>query len=227
LNYGETVRTWSDQPGGVRVETDRDVYTAAKLVVTTGPWAPRWLAELGVALEVRRKPVFWFNEPDSEYTAAKGYPCFLFELSHGVFYGLPATSAWGLKAAEHSGGEVIVDPSRADRDMRPADRERVDQFLLAHLPLAAPQSIEHSVCLYTMTPDEHFLVDVFPEHPQVSFAAGLSGHGFKFAPVLGEILGDLATRGRTDLPAHFLRLREPLRRANAEGTFPRGGGRLD
>ncbi len=69
--------------------------------------------------------------------------------------------------------------------------------------------LRHSVCLYTLSPDENFIVDQHPEYPQVAFAAGLSGHGFKFVPVLGRILADLALNGRSDLPIEFLSCRRP------------------
>ena len=96
--------------------------------------------------------------------------------------------------------------------MRPEDLARVEAFRARHLPTAGGEVRRHDVCMYTMTPDEHFIIDKHPRHANVVFAAGLSGHGFKFAPVLGEILADLALKGSTALPAGFLGLgREGLR----------------
>ena len=114
-----------------------------------------------------------------------------------------------MKVAEHTGGAVVDDPLSVDRGVDPADQRRVIDFCRAHLPQLADRPTEHSVCLYTITPDRHFVVDRHPGHPRVAFAAGLSGHGFKFVPVLGRILADLALDGRTDLPIEFLSARRP------------------
>jgi glycine/D-amino acid oxidase-like deaminating enzyme len=103
-----------------------------------------------------------------------------------------------------------VDPLDVDRGLRDPDRAPVEAFLRRYVPGVAPDGcLRHAVCLYTMSPDEHFVVDRHPEHPQVSFAAGLSGHGFKFTSVLGEVLADLALDGRTALPIGFLACARP------------------
>jgi glycine/D-amino acid oxidase-like deaminating enzyme len=91
-----------------------------------------------------------------------------------------------------------------DRSLDPADFARVEQFLAAHLPTVSQQAVNHAVCMYTMTPDAHFLVGRHPQHANVALAAGLSGHGFKFAPVLGEILAQLVVDGATPHPVEFL-----------------------
>jgi sarcosine oxidase len=125
------------------------------------------------------------------------------------FYGFPQIDRRGVKVAEHSGGTVVADPSHVDRRPDAADERRVIDFCRAHLPQLSDRRLETSVCLYTMTPDGHFVVDRHPEHPQVALAAGLSGHGFKFVPVLGRILADLALDGQTSLPIDFLACRRP------------------
>jgi len=140
--------------------------------------------------------------------AATGGELFSPELGN-CFYGFPQIDARGVKVAEHSGGTVVDDPSQVDRRPDPADERRVTDFCSAHLPQLSDRRLETSVCLYTMTPDGHFVVDRHPEHPQVALAAGLSGHGFKFVPVLGRILADLALDGRTSLPIDFLSCRRP------------------
>ena len=96
-----------------------------------------------------------------------------------------------------------------NRDLDAADQRRVETFLEAHLPGVRRQCAHHSVCMYTLTPDEHFIVDRHPADPRIVFAAGLSGHGFKFTCVLGQALADLALDGRTDLPIGFLSLNRP------------------
>jgi glycine/D-amino acid oxidase-like deaminating enzyme len=101
----------------------------------------------------------------------------------------------------------VDDPLHVDRSLRDSDYKPVEAFLRTHLPTVLPACRDHAICLYTMSPDEHFIVDRHPQHPQVVIAAGLSGHGFKFAPVLGAALAELAINGSTQLPIDFLSLR--------------------
>lgn len=133
-----------------------------------------------------------------------GTPTFLYELPHGVFYGFPAINADGLKCGEHSGGELVTAPLNDSRELDERDHSRVSEFVRNFLPGVEPTVNSHSVCFYTMSPDEHFVVDRHPEHPQVCFAAGLSGHGFKFTSVLGEVLADWTLTGQTTQPVGFL-----------------------
>lgn len=201
---GELVLGWRPDGDGVEVTTAFGHYRAHRLILTTGPWAPRFCETLGIRLTVRRKALFWYAADLARF--GHSTPVYLFERPEGVFYGFPAIPGQGLKVAEHSGGDRVEDPLSVDRSLHDRDREAVEGFLSQVLPEASHDLLRHEVCLYSMSPDEHFLVDQHPEHPQVVFACGLSGHGFKFASVLGEILADLARSGRTDLPADFLRL---------------------
>lgn len=206
LRVGVEAFHWSADARGVFVETSAGRFAADRLVVTAGAWAGTLLSGLGVRLEVRRKPLLWFAMRDACAHADAGFPCYLFELPTGVFYGFPAIDDRGLKAAEHTAGDVVADPLHVDRRLRDADRAPVEAFLQAHLPAGQTPCREHAVCLYTMSPDEHFIVDRHPQHDRVAFAAGLSGHGFKFAPALGAALADLAMNGATRLPIQFLSL---------------------
>jgi sarcosine oxidase len=201
-----TVTSWRSEGSGVVATTDRGEFRAGRLVISRGAWAGELLSSLGVPLEVRRKHVYWFSATSPAYAATSGCPTFLYELPDGVFYGFPSLPSNGLKAAEHSGGQTVSDPSADPRLFDQRDCERVQSFLAKHLPFVSGEVSRHSVCFYTMTPDEHFLVDRHPQHPNVVFAAGLSGHGFKFTGVLGHALADLATEGQTQLPVGFLRL---------------------
>jgi sarcosine oxidase len=196
----------------ILVRTAAGDFRANRLVITAGAWAGPLLHSLGVPLEVRRKPLLWYEPRDASANAAaltraaNGFPCFLFELPHGIFYGFPAVDDRGLKAAEHSGGDTVLDPLTVDRQLHAGDGERVDQFLQSYIPSVRTPCREHAVCLYTMSPDEHFIVDRHPDDPRIVFAAGLSGHGFKFTPVLGQALAELATEGVTRQPTAFLSL---------------------
>ena len=213
LRTGEEVRAWEPDDDGVRVATDRESYLADRLVIAAGPWAGQLLAELGIPLVVRRKPQFWFRPRDKAYRVERGCPGFLFETPAGFYYGFPQLDDGGVKAAEHSGGAVVADPLTVNRDLDPADVSLVRAFLSAHLPGVSHELLHHAVCMYTLTPDQHFVVDVHPQHRQVAFVAGLSGHGFKFTPVLGEALADLALNGRTSLPIGFLSATRPALQA--------------
>jgi sarcosine oxidase len=208
LVVGETIQSWSAQGGRVTVRTDRETYEADRLIVTAGAWAGRLLGDLGVPLQVRRKHLHWYPAPRHPYHADAGCPTFLFETApEETFYGFPDIDGRGLKVAEHSGGAIIADPLTDDRGVEPEDRRRVEAFLSAYLPGVGRPARDHCVCHYTMSPDGHFLVDRHPRHPEVAFAAGLSGHGFKFTSVLGEVLVELAIDSHTRLPIDFLSLR--------------------
>ncbi len=206
LRVGVSVFDWSADADGVRVETSAGQFTAERLVVTAGAWAGRLLGGLDLPLVVRRKVLMWHTTNDKRMRAEAGFPCFLFELPQGVFYGFPVIDGRGLKVAEHSGGAEVADPLTIDRRLDDADRRPVEAFVQAHLPAVQTPCREHDVCLYTMSPDEHFIVDRHPRHERVVFAAGLSGHGFKFAPALGAALADLTVNGSTRLPIGFLSL---------------------
>jgi sarcosine oxidase len=204
LQIGESVRGWKVEGSGVAVETDRGTYRANSLIVSAGAWAGTLLADLGIRFQVVRKSLYWYAAPERLYSPAHGFPGFLYETDRGSFYGFPRIDDEGLKSAEHSGGIPVSDPLRVDRNPDPGETIRVEQFLAEYLPEVTPEPLRFGTCLYTLSPDGHFVVDRHPEHPQVVFAAGLSGHGFKFTTVLGEVLADLAAHGSTRLPIGFL-----------------------
>jgi monomeric sarcosine oxidase len=210
------VHAWTATECEVRVQTDRGDFIAERLVITAGPWAAQMLADLNIPLTVRRKSLFWFKTDKPEYDVSSGLPVFLFEIPdrssptetgkspHGVFYGFPKLDDRGVKAAEHSGGRPVNDPLAVDRSIDRDEQQRIVDVLTKWLPGVTHRVTDHDVCMYTMSPDEHFIVDQHPAHANVVFAAGLSGHGFKFTPVLGSALADLALDGQTRLPVDFL-----------------------
>lgn len=210
LRTGEAIRQWRVAGDGVEVETDKGTYRADRLIVTVGAWAGMLLADLGIPLEVRRKPLYWFRTRTDAYRPEQGCPGFLFDLPQGCFYGVPQIDDVGVKVAEHTGGPVVADPLAVDRTLDAADLQRVADFVSAHLADATTECVQHTTCMYTMTPDAHFVVDRHPRYPQVAFAAGLSGHGFKFTCVLGEALSQLALDDTTPLPIEFLSARRFL-----------------
>lgn len=205
LRSGESVMEWTSDGKKVVVRTDKNTYEAGKLIVTAGAWAGKLLADLGIRLTVRRKHLHWYASGTNEYRADRGGPGFFFETPEGYFYGFPQIDDRGVKVAEHSGGTEVDDPLHDDRSIEPRDRERVEAFLAQALPGVTRRATDHVVCYYTMSPDENFIVDRHPKYENVCFAAGLSGHGFKFTSVLGEILAELTLKGASPLPIEFLK----------------------
>jgi sarcosine oxidase len=190
--------------GGVEVETEAGRYQADRLVIAAGAWAGALLADMRLPLEVVRKPLYWYSTTSDAYLPARGCPTFLFDAPEGIFYGFPQLGPEGIKLAEHTGGKPVPDPLTLDRQIDRSDQQRVENFLAEYLRGATTVCNRHAACMYTLTPDRHFVVDRHPRHKQVVFAAGLSGHGFKFAPVLGEALAQLSVDGRSTLPIGFL-----------------------
>jgi sarcosine oxidase len=176
----------------VTVRTPKGNYSADRLLITAGPWAPRVLAELGLPLRVTRQVLCWFAPEGSlDDFRPERFPIYLFDESHGtpLIYGFPVTGAdteW-VKVALH-GSDDVCSPETVNREMRPEDEAVIRERLGTTVPRLAGRLLRAEICLYTMTPDEHFVIGQHPEHPAVTLAAGHSGHGFKFAPVLGEVL---------------------------------------
>jgi len=190
-------------PDHVEVETSAGILAARRLIVTPGAWAPGLLAGLKVPLRVTRQALFWF-EAEELQARAGGAPVYFYELGDGRFYyGFPAEGG-AAKAARHYGGSEVADPLALDRELRPAEEADLRAFLSGHLRGVGGARLRHAVCMYTNTPDENFLVGRHPDAGEVVFAAGLSGHGFKFASALGEALAALATDEETPASVAFL-----------------------
>jgi sarcosine oxidase len=195
LHYSEPLLDWTTRAGEVEVHTAASSYTAGKLVLTVGAWASKLL---DLPLHVQRIPVVWF-EPRRPIEL----PIYIWDTGTSVFYGVPHLDWPGAKVGRHHQGQV-VDPDTVDRMATDADEEPIREFVASRMPDLAGPACKRLICLYTNTPDEHFLIDQLNE--RVVFAAGFSGHGFKFASVVGEILADLALTGRATPDADFLRL---------------------
>jgi sarcosine oxidase len=206
FEHGVTVRSWRSDGAGIAVETDQGTQRADRLVLAPGPWAADLLQLPFVRLEVLRKSLFWYEPPAASQAAfaAGALPCFAFDAPSGFFYGFPQIDGRGVKVAEHTGGVAVTDPLAVDRRIDAGEQRRVESILATHLPAMGRHCTAHATCLYTMSPDHHFLVGLHPASERVAIAAGFSGHGFKFASVVGEALADLAAAGETALPIGFL-----------------------
>jgi sarcosine oxidase len=206
LRDNEAVLGWERSGNGVRVRTTAGDYSASKLVITAGAWAGGLLGACGASLRVMRQVVLWLGTADSALFRRDRFPIFIADTPGGVFYGLPELDGRGMKVARHYGAAELAGPSQVQRDLSPADEEDVRGFVAGYLPAANGPCRAASVCMYTLSPDRHFLIDRHPEAAEVVLAAGFSGHGFKFAPVVGEVLADLVETGRTDWPIDLFRV---------------------
>jgi sarcosine oxidase len=205
LRWGEAVRSWEAKAGGVSVTTDQGTYHAERLVLTAGAWATRLLGAWGAKLAVMRQVPIWFAPADPRPFARDRFPIYLADTPEGCFYGLPVIDPRGHKLARHYGAPELPGPEGVTRTVTDADEQPVRAFVRNYLPAADGPRRHASVCLYTLSPDRHFVIDRHPEHANVVVATGFSGHGFKFASVVGEILADLAEAGRTHLPTELFR----------------------
>lgn len=205
LVTGASVTGWSRDRSNLRVTTNRAEYLARKLVICGGAWAGKLLADLHLPLTVERKVQLWFDLADA--TAARELPVFAYDFGDRFFYGFPSLDGRSMKMAEHVAATSVSDPSTIDRNVHDEDTAPVQRFAQQHVRCAGTNVVEHSVCMYTMTPDRHFIIDRHPTDENITFAAGFSGHGFKFAPIVGAVLADLALDGRTSAPVDFLSAR--------------------
>lgn len=209
LRFGERVVDWRPAPGGgFEVETAGGaVVGGAHLVLTAGPWSADFVPDLGLPLEIERIPVLWFEPRMPAADLGPGrLPIWILETpTDGSFYGFPYDRGVGLKVARHHSEAVVASADDLDRELRPADEARVRAFLASHMPAADGPLTDSTICLYTNTPDGHFVIDAHPAASGVAFASACSGHGFKFAPVIGEILADLAVTGASRRPIEGFR----------------------
>lgn len=202
--HHQTARRWEPSGTGVQVTTDDGTESAAHLVIAAGPWANRVASGIGADLQVVKKQQYWLATDDDGYGLNDGFPCFFYETPSGYFYGFPAMGNEGLKVARHSGGQPVDGPQESDEEDI-ADRQRVTEFMKRFLPGVSDRLISRAGCYYTVTPDEHFVIDHLPDRSQVTVIAGLSGHGFKFTSVLGEIACQMATGQTQSLDTSFFR----------------------
>lgn len=191
LREHEPALAWGASSDVVWVRTESATYHARTLVITAGAWASALLSDLALPLQVLRKTLWWLAVEDPERFGPERFPVFIADSGLGEIYGFPVIDRLGLKIADHAGGN----PTTVDDVGRTATDGESDNVrsLAAQLFAGVSDRITHrAVCLYTMTPDHHFVVDRHPAHANVVVACGFSGHGFKFAPAIGELAVHLA-----------------------------------
>jgi sarcosine oxidase len=200
---------------GVTVTTPDGVYHAERIVFCGGAWSGKLLAQLKIDLTVTRQVMGWHWPASPRVFALGTFPVWGIEQADGsLAYGFPMMPDLpGLKMARHGRG-AVADPDAVARDCTPADRQEVLNIAATYLPGAVGPLLASRICLYTNSPDGHFIIDRHPACERATIACGFSGHGFKFASVMGEILADLSTTGHTPLPVGFLGLQRFNRHRN-------------
>jgi sarcosine oxidase len=207
LHGHEPVVAWESDGSSVTVHTKRDRYQAGHVVFCAGAWSGKIVLDLGVELAVTRQVLGWVWPRRPEQFELGTLPVWMIEQPDGTnHYGFPLLhDSPGFKVATHN-RMTRVDPATLCRDAVDGDENTFRPFLRQFIPNADGPLLSMRICMYTNTPDLQFIIDVHPRFPNVTIACGFSGHGFKFAPVIGQALADLATAGKTRLPIGFLGL---------------------
>lgn len=215
IHTREKMIGWERQVGGVRVMTSKGSYHTKKLIITAGAWAGQVIKQLNVPLKITRQVIVWVEPETPALFTPDQFPCWLLtgDQTEGAWYGFPYLSGSkfpgpaGLKFALHHPADE-TDPDLLNRDIRPEELEKIIDEAKKYFIPAGYKVVAAKTCLYTNSPDEHFIIDHLPGYDkEVTIACGFSGHGFKFASVIGEILAELAMKGRTELPIEFLGLK--------------------
>ena len=194
LHFDEPVDRWIAEDGGVTLVTAQGRYRARRLILSAGAWAASLLPGRPLPMQVERQVPHWFRPAnDAASFGPQRCPVHLWQFDgQRFYYGIPDMGS-GVKLAFHHGGQTsLVDEVR--RTVDPAEVEAVRAATRRFIPSADGEHLASAVCLYTNTPDEHFWIDDCPGQPEVLLASPCSGHGFKFAPVIGELLADRVQR---------------------------------
>jgi len=197
LRFGEAVRGWEPAGDGVRVSTDAGTSEADRLVICAGAWARVLVPSLDRLAVPERQVLAWLRPTRPELFGVDRFPVFLIDVEEGSFYGFPVHDGHGFKFGKYHHLLEPIDPDDPDRSVLAEDEAVLRAFAERYFPDGAGPTEMLKACMFTNSPDEHFVLDLLPDAPQVAVFAGESGHGYKFCSVVGEILADLATEGAT------------------------------
>lgn len=203
LVYGTPVIDWDASESAVTVETGSAKFSAERLIITAGPWSANVIKDWHAPLEVWRIPNVHFDSTAPERFSPDRCPVFLLEVPEGHYYGFPALPGQGVKIGRHDIGEVCT-PDTINRQVGADEIQMLRQVLDTYLPGASGPVNRTLTCMYTNTPDTHFVLDHHPAMPNVVVGCGFSGHGFKFASAIGETLAALALDGVSSFDLDFL-----------------------
>ena len=218
----EQVLEWEPLEGGVRVRTDRGTYEADNLVVTAGAWNGDFIDVLEGLAVPERQVLAWLQPDRPELFRPDNFPVFNLLVDEGRFYGFPVHGVPGFKFGKYFHLNETGPADEIDREPHEYDEQILRDFAERYFPDGCGPTMDLQTCMFTNTPDHHFVIDLHPEYPQVSLASPCSGHGFKFASVVGEIMADLATTGLTRHDISLFRLDRLTeeRRTERDGLQP-------
>jgi sarcosine oxidase len=198
LHFHEPVLDWEPTAdGGVRVARARATYEADRLVICAGPWAGRLVPRIASLAVPERQVLAWLQPTRPELFAPDRFPVFVLDVEDGNYYGFPEHDVPGFKFGRYHHLREPMDPDDPDRATHPEDEAILRAFAARYFPGGAGPTILLKACIFTNSPDEHFVIDRLPDASQVSIAAGFSGHGYKFCSLVGEVMADLALDGAT------------------------------
>jgi sarcosine oxidase len=207
LHGQEGVISWESSGSNVIVKTSKAQYSASKLLFCGGAWTEKLVGDMGVRLTVTRQPLAWVWPKEPAQFELGKMPVWILEHRDGSnHYGFPMLpDNPGFKLASHK-RSAPTDADNLDRAVHASDEQAIRGVLQDHIPAANGPLLSMRVCMYTNSPDNQFIIDHHPQYPNVTLACGFSGHGFKCASGIGEILSQLTLDGRTALPIKFLGL---------------------
>jgi sarcosine oxidase len=200
----ERVLGWEPRGGGVRVTTEIAVYDAARLVISAGPWISKLVPMLKDIAVPERQVLAWFQPRSPGHFDPSCFPVFNLTVGEGRYYGFPQFGIPGFKIGRYHHRQQVIDPDEMDRECHIEDEEVLRGFVEKYFPAGSGPTLSMQTCIFTNTPDEHFVLGVDPQFPQVVICSPCSGHGFKFSSVVGEIVADLCEKGETrhDISMH-------------------------
>ena len=203
----EPVESWEARDGGVIVRTAVAEYRARRLIISAGSWVGKLVPELAPVAVPERRVLLWAGTKRPELFTPQALPIFILDVEEGLFYGFPEYGIPGLKIGEMGRLGRAVDPDDWDRSrIEPEDEALLRSALSRYLPQANGPTLSLRTCMFTMTPDEHFIIDTMLDRPEVVVVSPCSGHGFKFSTVVGEIAADLALDGGTSHDIEMFRI---------------------
>jgi sarcosine oxidase len=188
----------------VRLESG-ELIESGSVVLACGAWISELLPELRDQLALTRQPLVWFRPSDPELVRADRMPVFFLQTQNDLIYGFPDLFGSGVKVASHLSGGHLSSPDAVRQEVTEDERAHLGAFLRRYVPAASGNSYRATTCIYTRTPDGHFVLGLHPRLPQIVIASPCSGHGFKFASIFGEVIADLATMRSTDKPIDLFR----------------------
>jgi sarcosine oxidase len=206
IHWRERVVEWGAHSDGAWVRTDRGRYEAARLILSAGAWMGALVPELTGLAVPERQVLAWLQPTRPELFQLDRFPVFYLQAEEGRYYGFPEWGIPGFKFGRYHHFEEQVDPDAMDREPNERDEAALRAFARRYFPEGEGPTVALKACLFTNAPDEHFIIDLHPSYPQVVLASPCSGHGYKFASVVGEIVADLAQRGETSHDLGLFRL---------------------